>query len=217
MNQEQYLPQHYDINNIKYGSIETIDMSDNRLMIKIFDKYQGKPLYIQTPELLNIFGIIKKNNYHELLLPLGGVQCISFKKLLVKIQDKIVEDATQNKDEWFRNQTSVRFIPIIKEINKDATTTIEQLTDMHNMDICDDGLLKIKITDSVTIKKESTDISIHELTKNKKVRMILQIYAIWINQNTFGVYLKPEIIEEKHSFNLSFIEDIFESEDDASQ
>ena len=52
--------------------------------------------------------------------------------------------------------------------------------------------------------------------------MILQIYAIWINQSTFGVYIKPEIIEEKNAYNLSFIEDsvpdsvLFESDNDES-
>ena len=48
--------------------------------------------------------------------------------------------------------------------------------------------------------------------------MIIQVYSIWVNQNTFGIYIKPEIIEEKTSFNLSFIEEnvIFESDDDNS-
>lgn len=222
MSQEHYLPQQYDVDTIKYSPIETIDSTNNRLMIKIYDKYHGKPLYIQTPELLNLFGVIEKSNYHELLLPLGGIHCLSFKNLLIKIQEKILNDASVYKDEWFKNQTSVRFIPIIKEINRDATTTIEQLTDINNIDICNDGLLKLKITDSVIIKKDSVDVSINELSKNKKVRMILQIYAIWINQSTFGVYIKPEIIEEKNAYNLSFIENsvpdsvLFESDNDES-
>ena len=49
--------------------------------------------------------------------------------------------------------------------------------------------------------------------------MIIQIYAIWINKDTtysFGIYIKPEIIEERNAYNLSFIEEklIFESDDD---
>ena len=56
--------------------------------------------------------------------------------------------------------------------------------------------------------------------------MILQIYAVWITMkpiddengiSTFGIYLKPEIIEEKVLYNLNFIEDdkiIFESDDE---
>jgi len=215
MSQEHYLPQKYDIDDIKYVNIETIESYDNKLMIKLYDKYQGKPLYIQTPELLNLFGVIKKKNYFELLLPLGGIQCLSFKNFLIKLQNKILNDASINKNDWFKNQNSVRFIPIIKEINKDATSTIDH--DI-NIDKCNDGLLKVKITDSTIVKKENSEILINELTKNKKIRMIIQIYAIWINQNTFGVYIKPEIIEEKNSFNLTFIEDnvLFESDSDIS-
>ena len=216
MSQENYLPQYYDVNNIVYSDIELIDSIENKLTIKIYDKYQGKPLYIQTPELLNLFGVIKKKNYSELLLPLNGIQCLSLKNFLNKLQNKIINDASFNKKEWFNNNKNVKFIPVIKEINKDATSTIEQLTDINNLDKCEEGLLKIKITESTIIKKENTEVSINELTKNKKVRMIIQIYAIWINNNTFSIYIKPEIIEEKTLFNLSFIEDpiLFESDEE---
>ena len=76
------------------------------------------------------------------------------------------------------------------------------------------------------VKKDSVEITIDELTKNNKLRMIIQIYAIWITVtidetgellSTFGIYLKPEIIEEKTTYNLNFIEEdkiIFESDDE---
>jgi len=219
MSQEHYLPQQYNIENIVYGPCEITDFDENKLMIPIYDSKRGKPLYIQTPELINLFGVIKKRNYSELLLPLGGIQCLAFKNFLNTLQNKILSNAGLNKNTWFKNQKSVKFIPIIKEINKDATTTIEQLTDINNMERCEDGLLKIKITDGTLVKKENEEVSINELTKNKKIRMIIQIYAIWVNQNTFGIYIKPEIIEEKIAFNLTFIEEnvILESDDETSE
>jgi hypothetical protein len=213
---EHYLPHKYDIDNIIYGNVETLDSNNNKLIIQIYDKEIGKPLYIQTPELLNLFGVIKKKTYNELFLPLGGIQCLAFKNLINKLQNKVLLDANFNKNSWFNQQKSVKFIPIIKELNKDATSTIEELTNTENLSRCEDGLLKIKITDSTIIRKENVEISVNELTKNKKVRMIIHIYAIWVNKNTFGIYIKPEIIEEKNSFNLTFIEDklIFESENE---
>jgi hypothetical protein len=219
MSTEHYLPHQYDIDNIIYGNIETLDSINNKLIIQIYDKEFGKPLYIQTPELLNLFGVINKKTYNELFLPLGGIQCLSFKNLINKLQNKVLSDANFNKNSWFNQQKSVKFIPIIKELNKDATSTIEELTNTENLSRCDDGLLKIKITDSTIIKKENVEISVNELTKNKKVRMIIYVYAIWVNKNTFGIYIKPEIIEEKNSFNLTFIEDklIFESENEESE
>lgn len=219
MSTEHYLPHKYDIDNIIYGNVETLDSTSNKLIIQIYDKEIGKPLYIQTPELLNLFGVINKKTHNELFLPLGGIQCLAFKNLINKLQNKVLSDANFNKDSWFNKQKSVKFIPIIKELNKDATSTIEELTNTENLSRCEDGLLKMKITESTLIRKENVEISIDELTKNKKVRMIIHIYAIWVNKNTFGIYIKPEIIEEKNSFNLTFIEDklIFESDNEDSE
>ena len=87
----------------------------------------------------------------------------------------------------------------------------------EELDKCREGILKIKITSNTLIKKEHQEISANELTKNSKLRLIIQIYAIWITNDTFGVYIKPEIIEEKSSYNLSFIEEnIIESENESS-
>jgi len=213
----QYLPHQYNLDNIIYSIPEEID--GNRI-IKIYDNKLGKPLYIQTPELTNIFGAINKNNYYELLLPLGGVSCLLFKQFLFNLQNKILFDTNIHKNVWFQDQKSVKFIPIIKEINKDVTSTMEQTEELYK---CDDGMLKIKVTNNTIVKKENVEISINELTKNNKIRMIIQIYAIWINKVnnklTFGIYLKPEIIEEKNSYNLSFIEDkiLCESDDDCDE
>ena len=102
------------------------------------------------------------------------------------------------------------------------------MEDIDNIDKCNDGIIKIKILDSTIIKKESKQINVNELTKNNKVRIILQIYAVWVTMkpldddntnfiSTFSIYLKPEIIEEKIIYNLNFIEEnkiIFESDEE---
>jgi len=211
--QNHYLPHQYDFNNLIYDNIEEID---DKIIIKIYDSKKGKPLYIQTPELVNVFGPIKRKNYHELLLPLGGINTLLFKNFLHNLQNKILCDANFNKKEWFNNNNRVKFIPITKEINKDVTSTMEQT---EELDKCNDGIIKIKVTDNTIIKKEQSEISVNELSKNAKIRMIIQIYAIWVNktpQYSFGIYIKPEIIEERNVYNLSFIEDkiIFESDDE---
>ena len=227
---QQYLPHQYDLTNLIYDISES---TDNNKIIRIYDGKKDKPLYIQTPEIVNIFGVIKKKKYNEILLPLGGVQCLVFKNFINNLQNKVLLDANTNKNSWFNLTTnsetkrqninkSVKFTPIIKEINKDATTTMNQTEDLQK---CDEGVIKIKITDSTIIKKDSVDISINELTTNSKIRMIIQVYAIWVTIdvnpetntiiNTFGVYLKPEIIEERTSYNLTFIEEekvIFDSD-----
>jgi len=237
--QDHYLPHQYNLSKIVYDIPEVID--GTKKTIKIYDTQKGKPLYIQTPELVNIFGVIKKKNYSEILLPLGGIHALVFRNFISNLENKILKDANMNKNSWFSlnksngssvssekiNTKSVKFIPLIKEINIDATTTLEQT---EHLDKCHDGIIKIKITSNTIIKKDSTEISADELAKNNKLRIILQIYAIWVTMtpidedktsyvSTFGIYLKPEIIEERTSYNLSFIEEekiIFESDDEES-
>ena len=216
--QSPYLPHKYDLNNIVYDDIEKSSESDDRIIIKLFDKKKGCPLYIQTPEVTNIFGAVKRKNYYELLLPLGGVSSLGFRQFLNNLQNKVLFDANQYKKSWFKELKGIKFVPIIKEINKDVTSTFEQT---EELDKCSEGMLKIKVTSGTVVKKDNEEINIDELTKNKKIRMIIQIYAIWINNSdatTFGIYIKPEIIEEKNCYNLTFIEErvIFDSDDDSS-
>ena len=196
--QNIYLPHQFDLLNIIYDVPEQIDDKDaSKKIIKIFDSKRDKPLYIQTPELVNIFGVIKKKSYSEMLLPLGGIQNLVFKNFINNLETKILKDANINKHRWFShkqsnssdtestkktiNSKSVKFIPIIKEINKEVTSTMD---DIDNIDKCNDGLIKIKITGNTIIKKDSNEITIDELTKNNKVRIILQIYAVWITMRS---------------------------------
>ena len=91
----------------------------------------------------------------------------------------------------------------------------------EDLDKCEDGMIKIKVTNGTIIKKNHEEINIKELSVGKKVRMIIQLYAIWINTEnditTFGIYIKPEIIEERNSYNLEFIDEkvIFDSDSDS--
>jgi hypothetical protein len=239
--QNHYLPHQYNLSNIVYDIPEVFNEGSEsyRKTIKIYDTKKNKPLYIQTPELINIFGVSKKKNYSEILLPLGGIHAIVFKNFLSQLDNKILKDANINKNVWFSmtkseseketkriiNTKSVKFIPIIKEINHEATTTMEQ---SEHLDKCRDGMIKIKVTSTTIVKKDNEEISIDDLLQNNKLRIILQIYAIWVTMtpldeektsfvSTFGIYLKPEIIEERPSYNLAFIEEekiIFESDDE---
>jgi hypothetical protein len=215
MQSRPYLPNQYNLDNLIYDDIEG---SEDKLIVKIYDGKKGKPIYIQTPELTNLFGATKKSNYYELLLPLGGISCLIFKNFMTSLQNKVLADANVNKTNWFKNRKSVKFSPLIKEVNKDVTSTMDQTEDL---DKCDEGMIKIKVTNGTIIKKNHEEINAKELSTGKKLRMIIQIYAIWIttvnDTTTFGIYIKPEIIEEKNSYNLEFIDEkvIFDSDSDS--
>jgi len=226
MQSRQYLPHQYNLENLIYDDIERTTSSkipssgpseNDKLTIKMYDGKRGKPIYIQTPELTNVFGVTKKSNYYELLLPLGGFSCLTFRQFIINLQNKILSDANENKSVWFKNRKSVKFSPIIKEVNTDVTSTMGHTEDI---DKCEEGMIKIKVTNGTIIKRNHEEISIKELSVGKKVRMIIQIYAIWVNTEnnvtTFGIYIKPEIIEERNSYNLEFIEEkvIIDSDSD---
>ena len=215
MQSRPYLPNQYNLDNLIYDDIEG---SEDKLIVKIYDSKKGKPIYIQTPELTNLFGATKKSNYYELLLPLGGISCLIFKNFMSSLQNKVLADANENKTSWFKNRKSVKFSPLIKEVNKDVTSTMDQTEDL---DKCDEGMIKIKVTNGTIIKRNHEEINAKELSIGKKLRMIIQIYAVWIttvnDTTTFGIYIKPEIIEEKNSYNLEFIDEkvIFDSDSDS--
>ena len=92
--QNHYLPHQYNLSNIIYDNPE-ISQEESRKIIKIYDSKKGKPLYIQTPELVNIFGVSKKKNYSEILLPLGGIHAIIFKNFLSQLDKDDKEKINQ--------------------------------------------------------------------------------------------------------------------------
>ena len=92
----------------------------------------------------------------------GGTQ-----KFINDLENKILHDANLYKHTWFSqksinsisseskkkliNSKSIKFIPIIKEINKEITSTMD---DVDNIDKCNDGL--IKIDDEIILYKSKT-------------------------------------------------------------
>ena len=60
--QNHYLPHQYNISNIIYDIPEYSD-DNTKKIIKIYDNKMDKPLYIQTPELVNIFGVMNKKSH----------------------------------------------------------------------------------------------------------------------------------------------------------
>ena len=50
-----------------------------------------------------------------------------------------------------------------------------------------------------------------EINKDSWVKMILEVYAIWVNKNGFGIFLRPILVSfkpfDKIRYNYKFIED----------
>jgi hypothetical protein len=211
INLKPYLPKDFNLENIIYSTVQ--NEPGNKKSIFLYDKEPGKKIYIQSPELKNMVGLIKKNKYYEINLPLYGKKkshVNSFIKFIKDLDNKIISDAKIYKNDWFdESNKNIRYRSLIKNIHHDYIDTIEYKAGMF-----ENGIIKLKITDHTNITSNSEKISASELKMDHDIRTIFQIYAIWVSGDLFGLYLKPIKIDQKYKIieQIDFI--ISESDND---
>jgi len=204
--QEPYRISQIDLNNIIY--LKTKENQNKKVVyIKYQDKDKVKNLVFQTPTLININNIEVFDKYCELEIPLMGKNKEKVEKLINffnNVDDKIMYDAKIN-SQWFHNfmDNIIRYQKIIRD-----------------SDLCSNGVIRIKIIKTPDFEtllqiNNKLRISSENIPINHWVKMILEIYAIWINENGFGLFLRPIIISfkplEKINYNYTFLQ---ESDDD---
>ena len=195
VNLKPYLPKDFDLNSIVYSDVQ-LD-SPNKKSIFIYDKVPGKKIYIQSPELQNMIGLNKKSKYYELNLPLYGKKSShvsSFINFIKELDNKIITDAKVNKNTWFDpSNKNVKYRSLVKNIHQDYIDTVEFKEGMFEK-----GIIKLKITDGVQITANGNKIQPEEIKLDYGIRTIFQLYAIWISNDLFGIYLKPIRIDQKY-------------------
>lgn len=190
-----YLPKDFDINNIIYSDVQ--NDSNTKKSIFLYDQNPGKNIYIQSPELFNMIGLVKKKKYYELNLPLYGKKkshVNSFIKFIRELDNKIISDAKINKNTWFdESNKNIRYRSLIKNIHDDYIDTIE-----NNVGMFENGIIKLKITNHTNITSNLDKILPEDIKLDHNIKTIFQIYAIWISGDLFGLYLKPIKIHQKY-------------------
>ena len=58
----------------------------------------------------------------------------------------------------------------------------------------------------VTYDKQSEKRSFKDLKKHDNIKLVLDIFGLWVNKNGFGLYLKPVLIDIRDSNELTFYE-----------
>jgi len=183
------------IDEIDFDNIVYSDIKSNSKKTVVFLKYKQKNrivnFAIQTPSLLNINKSFKNSNNisSDLDVPLYGKTESKVNKMVSffnNLDDKIIYDAKINSSSWFNNFE-------INQINYQKI--IRESTDKR----FNKGTIKVKIIDNFDFKTQiqiNNQVKINEedIPKNSWVKMILEIHAIWINKNGFGLFLKPIII-----------------------
>lgn len=199
-----------EFENIRYPEIK--NMSDKTV---IYIKYEHKNrlcnFVIQSPSLYNINLPEESNNSYNLDIPLMGNnkdKTNLFIGFLNNLDRTIINDA-KNNSSWFDN--------FIVNDNMTFHKTIRESDD------CKNGVFRAKIlktNDFETILQVNNKdrINVNKVPQHSEVKMILEVYAIWVNHNGFGVFIRPILISfkpnQKEVYNYQLLDDSEEDEDD---
>jgi len=198
----------YKIDDINLGNIRYVDKKETSDKTIIYTKYEdnGKlcNFAVQTPSLRNINDVINRKGINELEIPLIGqnnMKTDKFIGFLNNLDKQITSDAKINTD-WFNNFYNGNVIRYQK--------TIRECDDYTN------GMIKIKIIkndnfETILQVNNKETIGIENIEKESWVKMILEVYAIWINKNGFGIFLRPILVSfkpfDKIEYNYKFIDE----------
>ncbi len=199
-----------DIDNICYTDIK-YNNKKTVIYIKYDDNTKFKNLVFQTPSMISINNIQNKNNIFELDVPLVGKEqnkIEPFIDFLNKLDKKIIKDAKHN-NKWFERFANVKTMKYQK--------TIRESVNEKNKN----GVIRLKLlrTDDfeTLVQSNNTKINIEDINKDCWLKCILEIYAIWINENGFGLFIRPILLSftpcMKISYNYKILDD---SEDEGS-
>jgi len=183
-----------DVNNICYTDIKN-NSKKTIIYIKYMDNNKLKNLVFQTPTLISNNMIQCKNNIFELDIPLIGkdqTKTTEFIEFLNKIDRKIIKDAKIN-NKWFERFTNIKTMKYQKLIRTTEDSS---------------GAIRLKLLrtdDFETIVQQNTKrINIEEIGRECWLKSILEIYAIWINENGFGLFIRPILINVKPCMKLLY-------------
>ena len=174
------------IRNIEFTKINISQIkTENDDRKNIFLKYNTNNFIIQLPELLYENNIKELDDYYELIL---NLECKNSEK-------------TTQVTEFFNNLDNF-FVNFMKH-NKNKffnTNKINYKSIVRNLD--NKNYIKIKILKSniakglIKLTKDNSNIKITEFNNKCYIKLLLDINAIWINKNHFGIYIKPIVLKK---------------------
>jgi hypothetical protein len=199
-----------DINNFCYTDIK-VSSKKTIIYMKYMDNHKLKNIVFQTPSFISTNFIQNKNNIFELDVPLLGKEphkIDKFKTFLHNIDKKIIKDA-KNNNKWFENFANIKTMKY-QRIIRDST-------DIENKN----GVIRLKLLRTndfeTIIHHNNSKINIEEISKDCWLKCILEIYAIWINENGFGLFIRPILLSFKPSMKVSYNYKLIDESDEGEQ
>ncbi len=179
-----------NIKDIVFENIKYIPMKNGKgVILRYMYNNSDEKFFFQTPELV-IKEININNKLSEIYLNLddSSENLNLFKNFLVNLDKSVVKTARSNKD-WFKSN-NIKFKGLIRYDNFNLP------------------YLKLKIKNSyldnvnITSNRQSEKCIFSDLQNDMKVKIILDVNGLWINENSFGIYLKPYLIDIRQSYEL---------------
>ena len=187
------------IDNINFNNIniDRVDIeNDNRK--NLYLTYNNNNFIIQTPELFYNDELKEMDEYYEILIDLvckNKEKTTKFITFLNNLDKYFITLISKSKNKYFNNK-NIKYKSILREKNNKKFIKLKLLK--HNVN---NNILRIV--------NNNNSISLEELNNNCYLKMLININAIWINNNIFGIYLKPILINKRSIINnnISFIKD----------
>jgi hypothetical protein len=193
-----------NVDNICYTDIKSTDKK-TIIYLKYMDRNKLKNIVFQTPNLLSVYNVKEKDSITTLDVPLVGKsdnKIAKFVHFLNSIDNKIIKDAKTN-SKWFKlfsHHKTMKYQKIIRE-SEDPQYS--------------DGIIRFKILKTndfntiVQINNKKVDPMVlnndpERLSNNHWVKSILEIYAIWINDNGFGLFIRPILMDFKMNQSIAY-------------
>jgi hypothetical protein len=235
MSSAAILPKNIDVNNFKYSEVKTLTSGAKSVYIN----YGSGKLRIQTPVMYLPYGVNeggfedknakvdpkkgeKKDKKYDLTLSFKGSdtnpKIDTFLTKLKEIESKIIDDAFENRQPWFKDDFSDQkiivtkmFSPIIK-VDKDKNTgkVVGKYPPTIRFKLPYDNENDRFSFNSYDMNGESLDLS-EILTKLKggRAQLIVELNSIWFAGGKFGCTWKLVIgkFQRSISNDVSFIDD----------
>lgn len=205
------LPKNVDIKKIKYSEVKVLKSGAK----SIYTNYDGGKLMIQTPVLTIPYGINDNAKFmdkkgdkpddkkYDLTLSFRGMdenpKIKIFYDKLREVEDKMIEDAYQNRQLWFKNAfnnnkdvVATMFTPIVK-MDKDRETgqIANKYPPTFKVKIPYDPVADTFAFDAYDM--ENNEVNFHNILnslKGGKCQLIIQLNGIWIGPGLFGTSWK---------------------------
>lgn len=196
-----------DINNICYTDIK-VNNKKTIVYMKYCDNNKLKNIVFQTPTFMSTNLVQMRNDIYELDVPLIGKESNKMDKFinfLNAIDKKVIKDA-KNNNKWFENFTDIKTMKFQR--------TIRDATDTNNKN----GVIRLKLlktNDFETIVHNNNNrVCFEEINKDSWLKCILEVYAIWINANGFGLFIRPILLSFKPCTKIIYNYKLIDDSDD---